>query len=284
MRPLFRRRPTDASIDEELRSHLALAIQERIDRGESPDMARRAALMEFGNLRATQEDVRSFWTWTALQQCLADAWSGCQILTRSPGIAVSAIVLLALVIGGNTTIFSIVHGLLRKPAPAIAADDLVSLGWSVDRRPVHPTDSYANYLDVAVQARSVHPLLAFQFERFTFTYRDGSYAVHGALVTPNYFDTLRLVLERGRAFTADEARGASLSAVISDRVWLEYFHRADDALGRTIVLNGYPATIALSSGSRLLSGTSSTATLLPARLNTRQNGSRSTNAPAVRWR
>jgi predicted permease len=243
MRPLFRRRPSDQKIDEELRSHLALAMQERVDRGETPEEARRAALIEFGNVRVTQEDVRSVWTWTDVEQLIADVRSGLQILTRSPGISVTAITLIALVIGGNTTIFSSVHALLTKPAPAIAARGLVSLGWCVDRQPVHPVDSYANFVDVAAQARTVRPLLGFQFERFTLTYRDGSYALHGALVTPNYFDTLGLTLARGRGFTDDEARGSALTAIISDRVWLERFQRAEEAIGQTVVLNGYPATV-----------------------------------------
>src|SRR5262249_12750637 len=239
----FRRRPTDAEIDEELRAHLQLAIEARIERGQSPDEARRAALRQFGNLRATHEDVRRVWTWTAVEQLLADARSGFQILTRSPGVSVSAIALVALVIGGNTTIFSIVHGLLTKPAPAIAARNLVSLGWSVDRQPVHPVDSYANYLDVAAAARTVRPLLAFQFERFTLTYGGGSYAIHGGLVTPNYFDTLGLTLERGRAFTDDEGKSSALTAVISHRIWTEHFQQAEDIVGRSIALNGHIATI-----------------------------------------
>jgi putative ABC transport system permease protein len=239
----FRRRPSDVEIDEELRTHLKLAIEERIERGESPDEARRAALLEFGSLRATGEDVRRVWTWTAVEQLLADLRSGFQILTRSPGVSVSAIALIALVIGGNTTIFSIVHGLLTKSAPAITAPGLVSLGWSVDRQPVHPVDSYANYVDVAAQARTVRPLLGFQFERFTLTHRDGSYAIRGALVTANYFDTLGLTLVRGRAFTEDEARASALTVVISHRIWTEHFEGTDDVVGQTIVLNRRTATI-----------------------------------------
>ena len=239
----FWRRHADTDIDEELRTHLALAIQDRIDRGQAPDAARRAALIEFGNLRATREDVRRVWTWTTVEQLFADLRSGFQILTRSPGISITAVALIALVIGGNTTIFSIVHGLLTKPAPAIAARDLVSLGWSVDRQAVHPTDSYPNYLDVAAEARTVRPLLAFQFGRFTLTHRDGSYAIHGGLVSANYFDALGLPLPHGRAFTDDEANASSLTMVISDRFWLERFHREDDAIGRTVAVNGFPATI-----------------------------------------
>ncbi|HEY7059183.1 MAG TPA: ADOP family duplicated permease [Vicinamibacterales bacterium] len=242
MPSLFRRHSAD-DIDEELRNHLALAIQERIERGETPEDARRAALIEFGNLRATGEDVRRVWTWTAVEQLVADLRAGLQILTRSPGISCTAVALISLVIGGNATIFSSVHALLTKPAPGIAAHNLVSLGWSVDRQPVHPVDSYANYLEVAAQSRTVRPLLGFQYERFTLTYRDGSYAIHGGLVTPNYFDTLGVTLARGRAFTDDEARASALTAVISDRLWLERFQRADDAIGQTVVLNGHPAMI-----------------------------------------
>jgi len=240
---LFWRRDRESEIDEELRRHLALAVQDRIDRGETPEAARRAALIEFGNLHATREDVRRVWTWTAVEQLIADLRSGFQILTRSPGVSLTAIALIALVIGGNTTIFSIVHGLLTKPAPAIAARGIVSLGWSVDRQAVHPVDSYANYVDVAAQSRTVRPLLAFQFERFTLTHRDGSYAVHGGLVTPNYFDTLGLTLPQGRAFTEGEAKSSALTVVISDRFWLEHFHRAADAIGQSVALNGFPATI-----------------------------------------
>ena len=240
---LFKRHIKDAEIDEELRTHLNMAIEARIARGQTPEDARRAARLEFGNLQATYEDVRSVWTWTAVEQLLGDLRSGFQILTRSPGISLSAIALIALVIGGNTTIFSIVHGLLTKPAPAITARDLVSLGWAVDRQPVHPVESYANYRDVASQAQTVRPLLGFQFERFTLTHRDGSYAIQGAAVSPNYFDTLGIGLVRGRAFTDDEGRGSGLMAVISHRIWTEHFQQRDDVVGQTIVLNGQSATV-----------------------------------------
>ena len=241
--PVFKRPVTDSEIDEELRTHLNMAIEDRIARGQSPEDARRSALLEFGNLRLKQEDVRSVWTWTVVEHLLADIRSGFQIVTRSPAISATAIALIALVIGGNTTIFSLVHGLLTKPAPAITAGGLVSLGWSVDRQPVHPVESYANYLDVAAQSRTVRPLLGFQFERFTLTYRDGSYVVHGAAVSPNYFETLGLALVRGRTFTEDEGRGSALTAVISNRVWIEHFQQRDEVIGQSIVVNGKPATI-----------------------------------------
>ncbi len=230
-------------LDQEIKDHIDRETQDNIDRGMSPEDARRQAMLRFGNVTLVTEDTRRVWTWTAVEQLFADLGSGVRILTRSPGVSATAIVLIALVIGGNTTIFSMVHGLLTKPAPAIGRHDIVSLGWSIDRQPVHPTDSYANYLDVAAQAHTVRPMLAFQFERFTLTHRDGSYAIHGAVVTPGYFDTLGLTLALGRTFAEDEGGSTELTAVISHRIWVEHFQQSDRAIGESIVLNGQPATI-----------------------------------------
>jgi hypothetical protein len=116
---LFGWRKKDADIEDEIESHLQLAIQDRIERGQSSDEARRAALLDFGCVPLVKEDARAVWSWTALEQLLVDVRTGARILTRSPGVSVTAVVLIALVIGGNTTIFSIVHGLLTKPAPGI---------------------------------------------------------------------------------------------------------------------------------------------------------------------
>jgi hypothetical protein len=107
---------------------------------------------------------------------------------------VTAVTLLMLVIGGNTTIFSVVHGLMTKPAPGVLADRLVSLEFRVEGGPLdyeRDIDSYPNYVDIAAQAQTIRPLLAFQFERLTLVARDGSYAVSGALASPNYFEVLR---------------------------------------------------------------------------------------------
>jgi hypothetical protein len=68
----------------------------------------------------------------------------------------------------------------------------VSLGWVAGKESVHPTSSYLNYVDVAMQSSAVRPLLAFQFQRFTLAHPNGSYAVHCSLVSKNYFETLDL--------------------------------------------------------------------------------------------
>ena len=168
----MRRRRALDGLDQDIKDHLDRETEDNIARGMSPDEARRQALVKFGNVARVTEETRRVWTWTTVEQLLADLRSGLLILTRSPGVSVTAIALIALVIGGNTIIFSMVHGLLTKPAPAIPESHLVSLGWSIDRQPVHPTDSYANYLDVAAAAETV-PAMKFRRLRPSADEREG---------------------------------------------------------------------------------------------------------------
>jgi len=122
----MRRRALDG-LDEDIKDHLDRETEDNIDRGMSPEEARRQAILTFGNVALVTEDTRRVWTWTAVEQLLADLGSGVRILTRSPGVSVTAIALIALVIGGNTIIFSMVHGLLTKPAPAIETSPMRAL-------------------------------------------------------------------------------------------------------------------------------------------------------------
>jgi len=244
-RTMFRRHRRAADFSEEIDAHIALETDRLMAEGMPPAEARLDARRRFGNVTAVRERFyeshRSIW----LDQLLQDLRGASRVLTKSPGFSATAVALIALVIGGNTTIYSIVHALLTKPAPGIAADGLVSLGWMVDKQQVHPADSYPNYVDVASQSRTLSSLLAFQFDRFTLTLHDGSYAIHGGQVSTNYFDTLGLRLAKGRSFTPEEARldASGLVGVISYRLWQERFESAEDIVGRAVLLNGHPATV-----------------------------------------
>src|SRR5439155_15206537 len=152
--------------------------------------------------------------------------------------------LIALVIGGNRTSFSMVHAVLAKPAPGVAADRLVTIGWVTDGEE-HPGGSYPNYLQVSAASKTVSPMLAFDFQRFILTTRDGSYAIQGATVSSNYFDTLAIRPIVGRAFNESEGRldASGLVAVISHRLWREHFAESPEIVGQTTIVNGYVATI-----------------------------------------
>jgi len=241
--PAWRRR-RDVEIDEELESHLAMAIRDRVERGEPPREARRRALVEFGSRTLAKEEIRSVWTWTALEQLATDLQIGVRVLWRAPALSVTAIALIALVIGGNTTIFSMVHGVLAKPAPGVVADRLVTLGWVTDGEE-HPDGTYPDYLYVSSASTTVKPMLAFRFSRFILTTGDGSYAIQGVTVSTNYFETLGIRPVKGRTFTEREQRldASGLVAVISHRLWRERFAESPEVVGRTTIVNGHVATI-----------------------------------------
>jgi predicted permease len=230
---------------DEIESHLAIETDRLVADGMKPDDARLAARRLFGNVTRVEERFYESHRWMWLDRLAHDLRGASRILTGSPGLSATAVTLIALVVGGNTTIYSIVHALLTKPAPAVAADGLVSLGWAVDKQPVHPGDSYPNYVDVASQSKTVTPLLAFQFDRFTLALPGGSYAVNGGRVSTNYFETLGLRLARGRAFTPEEARldASGLVVVISHRLWQERLNGEENAVGQSVLLNGRPATV-----------------------------------------
>jgi predicted permease len=180
---------------------------------------------------------------TVLEQTFSDFRAALRALTKSLPFTIAAIALIAVGIGANTAIFSMIHGLLTKPAPGIQAGRLVSIGQTV-RGEASPEFSYAHYSDYALNTQTLQSLNAFGGARFTVTAADGTYELRGQRVAPNYFETLGVTLARGRTFTRDEASGAAgLAAVIAWHVWQNQFHGAADIVGRSISISGVPATI-----------------------------------------
>src|SRR5262245_17262654 len=182
----FRRRDRHRAIDDEIASHLRMAIEDRIGRGESPEQARLAALREFGSVRLATEDTRAVWSWTTVEQLIVDARSGVRILVTAPAMSACAILLIALVIGGNTAVFSAAHGLLTRPAPGVSPDGLVAIGWIDSTDPAGSEISYPDYGDLAAASQSLD-LMAFTVEQFTLTADGRTSSVRGVTVTAIIF-------------------------------------------------------------------------------------------------
>ena len=128
-RTLFLPAQADRDLDDEIRFHLAEETRLQSERGLADEDAAGAARRLFGNVALAKEETRAVWVSTRLEQCLQDLRFGCRILTRSPGVSLTATVLIALVIGGNTTVFSIAHGVLTKPSPGVHAPRLATVSW-----------------------------------------------------------------------------------------------------------------------------------------------------------
>jgi predicted permease len=239
----WRRRGDD--VREEVATHLAMATRDNIERGMSLDDARKAALREFGNVPLIQQTTREIWSWTWFEQWLQDARFGARILWHAPGVSAMTIVLIALVVGGNTTIYSMVNSLMVSPAPGVTADRLVVVrhiepgAWLTD-----PFVSFPNYEDYARLSRTVRHLSGWSDERLTLSTESGNFALRGALVTGLYFQVLGVEMAHGRALHEgdDRAQHAPV-AVISHRLWRDRFGASPDVLNRSVRINGTLVTI-----------------------------------------
>ena len=241
---MWRRRHRDHELDEELRYHLERQIELNASAGMTPDEARRQALLQFGNVPLVKEDTRAVSTRVGLEQFLQDVRFGARILTRSPGLSATATILIALVVGINTTIFSMVNGMVRQPAPGVTAQDLVKV--TLPDRPGAAFFSFPDYLEYQKQTKTLSALTAFTNRRVTMTTDRGSYATFLTAVDANYFETVGVQVALGRAFGGAEAQSmaaSGLTTIISDDAWKNYFDRDPGVIGRGIEVNGIPATI-----------------------------------------
>jgi len=244
-RTLFFPSQANRDLDDEIRFHLAEETRLQSERGLSDDEAVVAARRLFGNVAVAKEETRAVWVSTRLEQFLQDLRFGCRILTRSPGVSLTSTILIALVIGGNTTVFSIAHGVLAKPSPGVHAPRLATVSWVAENGDIQTHADFPVYSHFVDRSSVFQPIAAFDFARLTMTLDSGSYAVRAGIVTPNYFDTLGVRLVKGRSFLPEEAKpGPSrLVAVIAHHVWQNNFGGVDDIVGKPITVNGQPATI-----------------------------------------
>jgi predicted permease len=245
IRLLFFPAQADRDLDDELRFHLAEEARERAGRGLSEADALAAARRVLGNVARVKEETRAVWVSTRLEGCLQDLRFGLRILTKAPGISATAVVLIALVIGGNTTVFSIAHGILRKPAPGVRGHDLATVTWVTADGDIQTHNSYDAYRHFVAHSATVRPLAAIDFQRLTLTGDTGTFAVRATLTSPNYFEAMGARVVKGSPFNAADARldNSGVVVVIAYHVWQNAFAGADDIVGRAVSLNGRPATV-----------------------------------------
>jgi putative ABC transport system permease protein len=247
-RNLTRRQRVDDDLDAELRAAVDQLTDEHVQGGMAPDDARRAARLALGGVEPVKTAVRQARAGAGLDTFALDVRFAARLLRRNPIFTLTATLSLAIGIGATTAIFTVVNGLLLRPADGIASPatlvDIVRL--ETDGPGVSPF-SYPDYLDVRREATTVEHVFAWQLILEPASLRAGESVgrVFPTLVSTNYFQALGVQPALGRTLgpaDSDEP-GASPVVVLSHRFWTRQFGADPAVTGRTIWIAGSPFTI-----------------------------------------
>ena len=234
-------RPDDRDLDEEIRGHLALSIKERIDRGEDPESARLAALREFGYVPSIRDSMRRVWyaRWIDAVWALAQEMRvGFRSLLRAKGLATTVVVTLALGIGANAAIFSVVRGVLLRPLVNREEDRLIYIRQSAPGiGAVNTTFSVPEIDDLRARARTISAFGEFSTIDFTLIGLGEPRVVRAGVVNGSYFDVMGLRPVLGRLLNAaDEDPDAAGAAVLTHRFWTMALNSDPSVIGKAIQL------------------------------------------------
>jgi predicted permease len=235
---MSRRRRMMADLEQDIRHHIAIETQENIERGMPPDEARASALRKFGNVTRVKEETREVWSFTWFEQFLADLRFGIRALWNHPSFAIIAVLTLALGIGANTAIFSVVEGVVLAALPYPQPDRLVMV-WESRPTLKQLGISYPDFQDWQRGARSFEQMAALTWRSYDLTGPGTSEHLAGMEVSSGFFAILGVKPVLGHEFSPSEDRpNEARTVVISDRLWRDRFASNPSALGKTISLNG----------------------------------------------
>jgi putative ABC transport system permease protein len=236
-------RKRDQDLDRELRSDLELEEAEQRENGLPPEEARYAAHRAFGNTALIKDQTHEAWGWAPFERLWQDLRYTVRQLKRSPGFTSVCLITLALGIGANTAMFSVVQGVILAPLPFPQANRLIFL-W--EKRPGVPQldVSYPNFEDWEKRARSFEGMSALAFHNFDLTGPGRAEHLMGIRASYGFLRTLDVQPAVGRDFAAsDDQASAAPVVLISDRIWRERFASDRRVVGRSIDLDGKSFTV-----------------------------------------
>ena len=244
LRSLFRKEQVGQELDEELNDFLEMAVEEKMKRGIRRKDALRAVRLERGSLEVTKEVVRSANWESQVEACWQDLRFAVRVLRKNSGFAAVAILTLALGIGANTAIFSVVQGVLLAPLPYREPDRLVTV-WLNNFRLKSPTDlSYRDFIDWEHDAPPFEKMSAYAWRSFDLSSPGNPEHLEGREISATFLSTLGVELALGREFSAEEDRnGGAPVSIISNGLWRDRFGGSTTALGKSIVLDGVETTV-----------------------------------------
>ena len=228
-------------LDEEIRAHIEMSAHEREERGESADEARAAAHREFGNVGLVKETTRDTWSYVWMERLWQDVQYGLRMMRRSPGFTIIAVLTLALGIGANTAIFSLVDAVMLRMLPVQNPEQLARILFRSPASP-RPRQSATNPIweQVRDHQDAFSGVIAWSPQMFDLAEGGEVNNINGIYASGDYFTVLGVRPAAGRLMTAsDDARGCSGVAVLGYGFWQSHYAGAESAVGSLIRLNGH---------------------------------------------
>jgi putative ABC transport system permease protein len=283
IKQLRSRRRLYSDFSQEIREHLEEKIDELVASGMSRKEATQAARRDFGNATLIEERGREVWQWPSVESFIADVRYALRMLRKNPGFTVVAVLTLALGIGANTAIFSVVNAVVLRPLPYSHSDRLV---WIAESIPALKSEAATggDYVDWKDQNHTLDRIAAYDTvyrgslsegaggagsADFNLTGHGTPARVHGAFVSASFFATMGLEPQLGRAFTENEDQPSGPHVVLlTHSFWQQDFGSDAHVLGQTVNLDATPYTvIGVMPASFRFPGDSDAQILLPLALN-----------------
>ncbi len=240
---LFQRRRLEQDLSDEIRQHLEERVEDLVEGGMPREEAQFAARREFGSVTQIVEQGRETWRWPTLESVLADCRYGLRMMRKYPGFTLAAVITLALGIGANTAIFSVVNTVLLRPLPYPEAGRIVYLSeWSRDVPDL--SIALANFRDWEKMSTVFDSMVAYRADSLNLTGHGEPQRLAVRQVTAGLFPTLGVEPILGRELTPnDDKPGAEPVVLLSDSLWARAFGSDPSVLGRRLTLDGQSYTV-----------------------------------------
>lgn len=245
MRMVFQRGEAGARLNDELQFHLDQQIQENIAKGMSADEARHAAMRSFGNPTALRDQSRETWRWHSIERLLRDLRIGLRTLARTPGFAIVSILVIAIGIGANVALFTVVRSVLLKPLPFKNPERLVML-YGRQGEAKYNVVAAGDFYDWQRQTHNFEQMAIWRWSGFNITNDQNEMpeALDAANASWNIFSTLGVEPALGRSFSPDDDTASSAkTAMISWSLYQRRFNGDASILGKNIRLNNRAYTV-----------------------------------------
>ncbi|HUI53764.1 MAG TPA: ABC transporter permease [Bryobacteraceae bacterium] len=243
----WRRKSREDDLDREVQSHLGLEAEEQADAGLAPVEARHAAQRAFGNTTLAKEATREAWGWAGWERFRRDLRYSARTLRKTPGFTAAAVLSIALGIGANTAIFTLLNAVVFRPLPISKPQELVQLTYTFPKTSPNYVNGWFGYPQLErfrAQSKTLSGVFGgTRLGRLNVGFHGISELADGDAYTDNFFAVLGLAPQSGRFFSAGEDGPDASVAILSDRYWRTRFGADPTMVGGMITVNQVPFTV-----------------------------------------